>query len=73
MMFEIVVATAAPVTSCPFGRITNINSGSSRTFRMPPILRPMLAWPEYPTFRSRCASAIESTLGRQPNTTTMDA
>ena len=43
---EMSVATAAPVTSMPLGSITNMNSGSSTMFSIPPPERPMLAFAE---------------------------
>ena len=64
---------AAPVTSCPFGSSTNMNSGSRTQFSMPPMLSPMLAWPEKPALRSRWARVSESMLGRLPITMTMMA
>ena len=70
---ESVVAIAAPTTSCPLGRRTNMNSGSSAMLRTPPMLRPKLAWPEYPAFRRRCASVSDKILGKLPSTMTIRA
>ena len=46
IVLDSAVAIAAPATSCPLGRMTNMKSGSSAMFRMPPMLSPKLAFPE---------------------------
>ena len=50
-----------------------MNSGSRSAFRIPPPLRPMLAWLEKPALRSRCASVSERIEGRLPITITIRA
>ena len=72
-VLDSVVAIAAPVTSFPGGRITNMKSGSRIILRTPPAERPMLACAENPALRRRCASVMERTLGRLPMTTTIIA
>ena len=60
------MATAAPVTSWPRGRITNMNRGSRAMFSTPPMDRPKLAWEEWPVFRSRWARVRERMVGVEP-------
>ena len=50
---ERLVATAAPSTSRPAGKSTNINRGSSAMFSKPPKAMPALAWRERPSDRIR--------------------
>ena len=64
------VASAAPITSLPRGKSTNMNRGSSAMFSTPPRLRPMLAWEEYPAFRSRWATVMLTMLNPPPSTIT---
>ena len=53
IVLEREVATAAPSTSLPLGRMTNMNSGSSTIFKMPPMAMPTLAWMLRPSERTR--------------------
>ena len=66
---EIRVARAAPVTSMPFGRRTNMKIGSRMIFRMPAIATPNPASLEYPALRMIVGILMESTAGTAPSTT----
>ena len=63
------VAIAAPITSLPLGKITNMNNGSSIIFRMPPIPIPKLDSFEAPTDLTKCPSTLFKIVGIPPITT----
>ncbi len=67
--FERAVAMAAPSTSFPRGRSTNMNRGSSAMFRTPPKMVPQLDWAERPSARTRWANRAESAVGTPPRAT----
>lgn len=63
---EIVVVSAAPITSLPRGRSTNINKGSSTIFKTAPKVIPILEIRDCPVERIKCASADARMVGIPP-------
>ena len=63
---ESAVAIAAPITSLPFGKITNINRGSKTIFRIAPSVIPKLAIFGCPVLLIKCASIADKMVGIPP-------
>ena len=68
MQLETMVAMAAPITSYPSGRSTNMKTGSRIMFMTPPRDTPMLASFEAPSDRTRWAKSGFMTVGMPPMT-----
>ena len=70
---ESIVARPAPIVSIPFGRRTNMNSGSRAILRIPPMETPNPACLAQPTLRKSPAMVICMTVGTAPITITQNA